>query len=132
MGNRAVITSHPFSTANAGIYVHWNGGAASINGFLQACKELGFRSPETDSYGLARLTQAITTFFGSDGLSVGVDICKALDCQNGDNGTYLIGDNWSIVGREFADGTHDEVDADKTAKIAALIVKRIRALDGIE
>tara|TARA_R110000822_G_scaffold44489_2_gene119302 strand:- start:725 stop:1228 length:504 start_codon:yes stop_codon:yes gene_type:complete len=129
MGNRAVITTHPYHPAHVGIYVHWNGGRASVEGFLRACKELKFRSPEIDSYGIARLTQAITAYFGSDGLSVGVDVCSSLDCNNGDNGTYLIGNNWSIVGRKFSGG--EEVDENKTKAIAEIIVKRILALDDI-
>jgi len=135
MGNRAVITTHPYNPARVGIYVHWNGGRASVEGFLRACKELKFRSPESDSYGIARLTQAITAYFGSDGLSVGVDVCSSLDCDNGDNGTYLIGDNWSIVGRKFSDAEEidgaEEVDEYKTKAIAEIIVKRILALDDI-
>ncbi len=130
MGNRAVITTAPFNKANVGIYVHWNGGRPSIEGFLKACKELNFRAPGEDkSYAMARLTQAITCFFGSEGLSVGVDRCDKLDCDNGDNGTYLIGDDWSVAGRKFAVGEHDEVNLVSTDGIAAVIVKRIRALD---
>jgi len=44
MGNRAVITTAPYSTSNVGIYVHWNGGRASVEGFLKACRELGYRN----------------------------------------------------------------------------------------
>lgn len=126
MGNRAVITTAPFKASNVGIYVHWNGGRASIEGFLQACKALGYRSPGMDStYGMAQLTRVIATFFG-DGLSVGIGTCSQLDCDNGDNGVYLIGDDWSIVGRKHHRGS-EEVNEEKTAEIVAFMQKKIRA-----
>ena len=34
--------------------------------------------------------------------SIGVDQCKNLDTDNGDNGTWLIKD-WQIVGNKFGD-----------------------------
>ena len=107
MGNRAVITLKPHEGEiydnQIGIYVHWNGGRDSIEAFLTYCKLRGFRSPSSDSYGFARLTQVIANFFGGDGLSIGVDVCKHLDCHNYDNGVYLIKD-WEIVGRDHFSG----------------------------
>jgi hypothetical protein len=103
MGNRAVITLKPHEGKSyvnqVGIYVHWNGGRDSIEAFLTYCKLQGFRSPSSDSYGFARLTQVIANFFGGDGLSIGVGTCKHLDCDNYDNGVYLIKD-WEIAGRD--------------------------------
>ena len=102
MGNRAVITLKPHEGKSydnqVGIYVHWNGGRDSIEAFLTYCKLQGFRSPSSDSYGFARLTQVIANFFGG-GLSIGVDTCKHLDCDNYDNGVYLIKE-WEIAGRD--------------------------------
>jgi hypothetical protein len=109
-----------------GIYVHWNGGRDSIEGFLQACKELGYRAPGSDAcYGMAQLVRAIGTFFG-DGLSLGIGTCGSLDCQNGDNGVYLIGGNWEIVGRMHHSG-REQISPETTAGIAAEIVHKIRA-----
>lgn len=96
MGNRAVITE---DINGIGIYLHWNGGKDSVNAFLTYCKLRGFRA---DDYGMARLTQVICNFFGG-GLSVGIDLCKNLDTDNGDNGTYII-KNWEIVDRLYFDG----------------------------
>jgi hypothetical protein len=48
------------------------------------------------------LTQVIANFFGG-GLSIGVGTCKHLDCDNYDNGVYLIKD-WEIVGRDYFKG----------------------------
>lgn len=127
MGNRAVITTAPFDEKNVGIYVHWNGGKASIEGFLRAAKELGYRSPGYDkAYSFAGLTGLIWSFLGTDGYSIGVDVCGNLDCDNGDNGVYLIGPEWEIVGRKFYDWA-EEVDAQKTANIAATILAKVKA-----
>lgn len=123
MGNRAVVT---FATRNqvekyandasrpmhlegyvadhpnaVGVYLHWNGGYDSIKPFCMACKELGYRSPVSDNYGIACFVQLVRNFFGMDGLSVGVDILSRLDCDNWDNGVFVVDGNWEIIGREF-------------------------------
>lgn len=97
MGNRAVITTED---KKIGVYLHWNGGRDSIEAFLLYCKLQGYRCPEHDCYGWARLCQVIGNFFGG-GLSLGIDTYDRLDTDNGDNGVYIIR-NWEIVGREFA------------------------------
>lgn len=56
MGNRAIIKG---KNQALGVYVHWNGGYDSVNAFCTYCKLKGYRSPETDSYGIARLAQVI-------------------------------------------------------------------------
>jgi hypothetical protein len=127
MGNRAVITIAPFSKSNIGIYVHWNGGRASIEGFLKACRELQYRDPSLDDgYAMARLTQVIGIYFGGS-TSLGIGVVSQLDADNGDNGTYVIGEGWEIVERLHADAQFDEVDPAKTDAIAATIVERITA-----
>jgi hypothetical protein len=129
MGNRAVITTAPYSVDNVGIYVHWNGGRASVAGFLRAAKELGYRSPgEDNSYALARLTECIAAYFGPDGLSVGIDTCRNLGGSHADNGTYLIGGDWQIVGRKhWDDAEAEEINEAKTEEIARSIVAKVRA-----
>lgn len=107
MGNRAVITTKEnFENNGVGVYLHWNGGRDSIEGFLTYCKLQGFRRPEHDCYGWARLVQVIANFFGG-GLSIGVDVVSRLDCDNFDNGVYLIED-WQIVGRRYHEGKEQE------------------------
>jgi len=96
MGNRAVITTKDKELA---IYVHWNGGRDSIQGFLTYCKLKEHRPPEQDSYGWARLTQVIANFFGGS-LCIGVQTYASSHKDNYDNGVYII-ENWEIVGREF-------------------------------
>ena len=98
MGNRAVITTRD---KNIGVYLHWNGGRDSVEAFLKYCKLKGYRPPELDCYGWARLCQVIGNFFGGE-LSIGIDKYEKLDRDNGDNGVYII-ENWKIVDREFID-----------------------------
>lgn len=106
MGNRAVITTHSTknveSSSQIGIYLHWNGGRDSVEAFLKYCEIAGHRSPDTDNYGMARLCQVIANMFGGT-TSIGIDQCKNLDCDNYDNGVYLI-KGWKIVDRQFLRG----------------------------
>jgi hypothetical protein len=101
MGNRAVIAfvdDNGVQDENSvGIYLHWNGGRDSVEGFLQAAKDYGLRS---GSYGVARLTQIIGNCFPGT-LSVGVDMLNKLDCDNYDNGVYWVDKQFNIVGREY-------------------------------
>lgn len=68
MGNRAVITTSQSkdvqTSIDIGVYLHWNGGRDSVEAFLSYCKLRGFRPPERDCYGWARLCQVIGNFFG--------------------------------------------------------------------
>jgi len=99
MGNRAVITTED---KKIGIYLHWNGGRDSVEAFLKYCELQGQRSPDSDSYGWARLSQVIGNFFGGT-TSIGIGPYETLDTDNFDNGTYIIKD-WKIIGREFFEG----------------------------
>ena len=106
MGNRAVITASKAKNVaesnDIGVYLHWNGGRDSVEAFLKYCKLKGYRSPDTDCYGWARLCQVIGNFFGGES-SIGIDRCCCLDCDNRDNGVYII-KGWEIVGREYFEG----------------------------
>jgi hypothetical protein len=132
MGNRATITTAPFNRKNACIYVHWNGGLASITALCNAAKELGYRAPGGDSsYALARLTGLICTFFDLDSdTSVGIGTVDELIEAGDDNGCWVIGDDWQIVERRNSNGTVttigdrleydvDEFAADRVAEVRA-------------
>jgi len=100
MGNRAVIAftnEGKKDKKGVGIYLHWNGGRDSVEGFLQYAKDHEIRG---GSYGVARFVQIICNYFPG-GLSVGVDIVERLDCDNYDNGVYWIDQEFNIVDREF-------------------------------
>ena len=106
MGNRAVITTSTSedikNSKDIGIYIHWNGGRDSVEGFLKFCELCGYESPETNNFGWAYLCKVIANYFG-DGLSIGIDTCDHLDCDNYDNGVYVIRD-WKIVDRKYFEG----------------------------
>lgn len=106
MGNRAVITTANREdikdSSEIGVYIHWNGGRDSVEAFLTYCKFKGYRPPEQDNHGWARLCQVIANFFGGD-CSIGIDKCNNLDCDNRDNGVYVIRD-WEIVDRKYFSG----------------------------
>ena len=99
MGNRAVITTEKnFENNGVGVYLHWNGGYDSVSAFLKYCEIKGYRAPDTDNYGWARLCQVIGNFFGGS-TSIGIDTVDKLDCDNYDNGVYII-KGWEIVDRK--------------------------------
>lgn len=98
MGNRAVLTN---KNKKIGLYLHWNGGPESITAFLTYAKLCGVRGANYDeNYCFARLSQIIGNFIGGT-LSIGVGVVDCMDIDNGDNGLYVIGDNWDIVERTY-------------------------------
>lgn len=110
MGNRAVITwskaEDVSRSREIGIYLHWNGGINSVMAFLKYCELKGYRKPDQDNYGYARLCQVIGNFFGGT-TSVGIDMCSCLDC---DNGTYIC-EGWDIVDTQYRRGAeHTDYD----------------------
>lgn len=119
MGNRAVISTED---KRIGVYLHWNGGRDSVEAFLAYCKIKGYRPPEEDNYGWARLCQVISNFFGGV-LSVGIDEFEKLDYKNWDNGTYII-KNWEIVGREYFDGCEEQQEYDLLEMLGAINISQ--------
>lgn len=106
MGNRAVITTKEnWENNGVGIYLHWNGSRPFVEGLLAYCDAKGFRAPENDCYGFAYMTTVMGNVFG-DGLSLGVDTLDHLDCDNWDNGVYIIED-WAIVDRKYFERGED-------------------------
>lgn len=93
MGNRAIITTEQ---RDLGLYLHWNGGRDSVEPFLKYCDLKGYRTPDSDSYGWARLCQVIGNFFGGCH-SVGIAPYPGDKYADpGDNGIYIIR-GWEIV-----------------------------------
>jgi len=104
MGNRAVITT---KDKKIGIYLHWNGGRDSVEAFLKYCELRGFRCPENDCYGWARMCQIIGNFFGGEA-SIAIDRFEDIEhSADWDNGVYII-ENWQIVGRENFEGEEQQ------------------------
>jgi hypothetical protein len=128
MGNRAVITTAPYSNDKPGIYLHWNGGRDSVEAFLKAAEQLGYRAPTATgdlTYGMARLVGLLCTFLGlADDTCIGIGLNKELDTDNGDNGVYVI-EGWKIVERLHHRGPEQaEYNVDD---FAAKIVAKVRA-----
>ena len=111
MGNRAVIciTEKKSYDENAiGIYLHWNGGRDSVEGFLGIAKKVMESRGQDSQYAALRLVQVIGNVMGGN-LSAGLDICKNLDADNYDNGVYLVSPKTlEITGREFFKGTEQQ------------------------
>ena len=49
MGNRAVITASTAPDAPS-IYLHWNGGRDSVEGFLKAARDLSIKGTSAESF----------------------------------------------------------------------------------
>lgn len=131
MGNRAVITT---KSKEIGIYLHWNGGRTSIQAFLNVCNAVKARTPDDDEqYALATLVGVIRLFFGfKDGLCIGIGPLHKLDCDNHDNGVYIIGGNWEIEERYGAGSTNDYFDSENCVKMTNYILDKIRKSEAEE
>ena len=127
MGNRAVITASKTRTKGVGIYLHWNGGEESVQAFLDVAKARGFRDPSSDeSYGLARLCGLIHEFFGVDqDTSLGIGTLEQLDCDNYDNGVYVIGKDWQVVNRWGKGSRTFNIDQARAGEQYAGIVEQL-------
>lgn len=98
MGDRANVT---IRGSEWGVYLHWDGCIARVDALTTYCRLRGIRCERDPSYGVARLAWVAGCWTGAEeGLSVG--ICHA-DEDPGDNGTYVVGDDWRIVEWTMAD-----------------------------
>lgn len=120
MGNRAIIqTKESYENEGIGIYLHWNGGRDSVEGFLKYCELKGYRPPDYDNYGWARLCQVIGNFFGG-GYSIGIDNFTKDAGEYQDNGTYII-EGWKIVDRKcWNDDWEEQDEYDLTGMLLAI------------
>ena len=134
MGNRAVITftngsDKTYPKNGIGYYLHWNGGRASVEAFLQATRAVMGDRLGDETYGKARLAQFIGTFIGGN-LSFGIGTLDELDCDNGDNGLYIIDPKtMRITGREYF--TSNEQNSYDVKEMADFIVRKIKAAETV-
>lgn len=126
MGNRAVIT---FNKANSSpcIYLHWNGGRASVEAFLGAARQLGLRTitSRTEVQVMDSLAHLIARhFIGTEvnKLTVYREPYGRADKDNWDNGVYVLDHQMHICGRDFVRGD-EEVNPEKTKAIREEILK---------
>lgn len=117
MGNRAVLTFSTSKTAPA-IYLHWNGGRASVEGFLDAARALGLRHATNPTATMDRLAGMLARhFFGTDvGMTVYREEFGRTDADNYDNGTYILAPDLTIKSRMHT--RHgEEINQEKTREI---------------
>jgi len=135
MGNRAVITAGT-TPASPCIYLHWNGGYASVLAFLKAAKDLGIRRMPWNNAGQARAFDAIAAvvagpFFGCDvGRTVYRETYGETDTNNHDNGVYVIDERLNICDRLFTRLGREEVDPAKTSAVYEQIMARAPVFNG--
>ena len=120
MGNRAVITFATYTNAPA-IYLHWNGGRASVEGFLSAARQLGLRHArghQAQTEALDQLAEMLARFYFR--CNVGTTVYRlhfaGSDRDNGDNGTYVLGQDLTILAR-LHHNRGEEINREKTAAI---------------
>jgi hypothetical protein len=118
MGNRAVIAFGSTAKTAPAIYVHWNGGHASIEAFLRAAHALSIRGTDTRARNL--VADAIRSFLQT---STYTGTYGQLDANNGDNGVYVVNSDLAIIKRVYKRGP-EEIDAEKTRSIFDHIVSR--------
>ena len=138
MGNRAVIALDSCEKNSIGIYLHWNGGRDSVEGFLLATKEIMGDRLGDKAYGKARLIECITTFIDGN-LSVGVDLIQNLDKNicisdkwtNWDNGIYLVDTGTMEIIKRFHYPYEEQKNHDPK-DICETIIRKIKARNNKE
>tara|TARA_R110000824_G_scaffold151398_1_gene322375 strand:- start:107 stop:475 length:369 start_codon:yes stop_codon:yes gene_type:complete len=93
MGNRAVLE---IEGTGLGIYLHWNGGRDTIDPLLEVAKEYEIQDKGVD-FLVSNLNQIVSNTFGK----CGIGKLDTLDCDNYDNGVYVIDADLNIVDRKF-------------------------------
>ena len=124
MGNRAVVS---FSTNNTSpsLYLHWNGGRASVEGFLAGCLDAGYQATGDQKQDMDQIERCLRPFFARNGecLSIYRQPVGRADTDNGDNGWYILDQGTlAITGRLHKRGA-EEINADKTANIRAYVAR---------
>ena len=121
MGNRALITLSTKRAAPA-IYLHWNGGRASVLGFLKAARQLEITA-DNDEELMQQLGRMIARrFFGVELDALHVYSCAYGEGMSSDNGVYLINRELEIVDRLQAPPV-DEINPEKTRLICEAVLQ---------
>lgn len=127
MGNRAVITFSQFNSSPC-IYLHWNGGRPSVEAFLQSAKDLGLKHINKDNQSevFDKLAHLIAKYYF--GCEVGDTVYRRnyanADCDNGDNGVYIISGDMQIKTRRYMSSCGEEINPGKRLEIYQQIVSR--------
>lgn len=91
MGNRAVIIE---KGKLKGVYLHWNGGRDSIKPILFYCANFMKEDDALDTF------EFVCKCIGFEPKAF--ENYNVTDCNNGDNGVYIIDDKYEIIGRMYA------------------------------
>lgn len=125
MGNRAVLAFDGTPPSGECLYLHWNGGRSSVEAFLEAARRLNIRRVDPRwgvidrNAAVHQLGKLIAQFFFGVELNqqtVYVERYDTADKDNGDNGLYILNENFEIVERRFH-GSSEECDPAKKASI---------------
>ncbi len=135
MGNRAVIL---FDNSNESLYLQWNGGRESIEGFLRACREL-FPDTKTPFERREMMYSAVHRFFNDPAKpeswgapSVYRQLGRNFNMASIDNGIYYL-NGWGIVGRDYPhDGYQEGNDPKKTKGIYRDVLKTFEREPNLE
>lgn len=124
MGNRAVIS---FSTnpTSPSLYLHWNGGRASIEGFLAGCMAAGYTSTGNQTQDMDQIEHRLRPFFARNGecMSIYRQPVGRADTDNWDNGWYILDQTTLIITGRLHKRHDEEVNADKTTDIRDYIAR---------
>ena len=98
MGNRAIITG---KESHIGVYVHWNGGRDSVEAMLETAYYRSRTGLGADAYdqGLTTLINIASNFLGDSVTIVTIDPENLFKTDPGDNGVYVVDENWEIIDR---------------------------------
>ena len=98
MGDRAVVVFDDYKPEAVGLYVHWMG--SDVPDLVDRLRELmlpsaagvpAWRARHGDpQYALARLAYVACARNPEDNSGVGIGRCRDLDCDNIDNGVYVV------------------------------------------
>lgn len=125
MGNRAVVTFDSYDKENFGVYLHWNGGRDSVEAMLEATKRIMESRGVDPTYAMVRFVQVATTAIPGN-CSIGLNKLKHLDCDNFDNGVYVVDSKTlEIIARHHHEGP--EQNEHNVNEFADVLVKAVEA-----
>lgn len=103
-GNSCVITTRKnLEHHGVGLYLAGSGDRGSVEAFLRYMDLSGCPSPteEEDIFAWSKFCQILCNYFAIPNI-VGIESVDVINCDNYDNGTYII-EGWTIVDRKYFD-----------------------------
>lgn len=129
MGNRAIITYEPLADENIGVYLHWNGDPSDVLAIVKTAEDEGFRNPCGDSqYGMGRIAMLAGILCGARG-STGFGIGNVGQMDDGDNGVYVIGPDWTVTNAKQAKGRWGDEEFKPSDRVIEMLHNRLEVAD---